>query len=290
MWVIVNPIAGGNRARRVWERISDLAAAETTTLTLSETRAPGHATELAYSALADGAKRVIVVGGDGTLQEVVAALKGSAVVLGVVPAGTGNDFARTHRIPRDPRSALRVALGGSIKAIDLGVVNERIFINVAGVGFDAEVAAWAKYRSRRFGGPVVYLAGVFAQLWAYSPQLLKYAVDRQPALEERCILIAVGNGRYYGGGMMICPEADAADGLFDVVIGGDLGKLETLRLLPKVFGGRHLGQPKVKTARGERVEISGPGFLTVHADGEPAGRLPAVFEILPRALLVAAPR
>ena len=92
--------------------------------------------------------------------------------------------------------------------------------NGAGVGFDAEVAAWSNYRRRRFSGPAVYLAGVLTQLWAYRPQWLSYSVDGASPRTEQCLLISVGNGRYYGGGMMICPAADATDGLLDVIVGG----------------------------------------------------------------------
>jgi len=289
VWVIVNPVAGGHRATQAWERLRTQVEQAVGECAVHFTVAPGHATDIAHSAVAAGVDRLLIFGGDGTIQEAVAALRQSAVILGVVPAGTGNDFSRTHGIPRDIGPALEIALTGTARAIDLGVVNGRTYINVAGVGFDAEVAAWAKYRSRRFSGPAVYLAGVLTQLWAYRPQLLTYSVDGAPARTEECLLIAVGNGRYYGGGMMICPEADATDGLLDVIVGGNLGRLETLRLLPKVFSGRHLGQPKVSMLRGRRVEIQGPATLTVHADGEPVGRLPAVFELAPASLWVAMP-
>lgn len=289
VWVIVNPVAGGHRATQAWERLRSQVEQAVGDCAVHFTTGPGHATDIGRNAVAAGVERLLIFGGDGTIQEAVASLRYSKVVLGVIPAGTGNDFSRTHGIPRDVGRALEIALTGTPRAIDLGVVNGRTYINVAGVGFDAEVAAWAKSRSRRFGGPVVYLAGVLTQLWAYHPQMLTYAVDGAPSRTEQCLLISVGNGRYYGGGMMICPEADATDGLLDVIVGGNLGRLETLRLLPKVFTGRHLGQPKVSMLRGKRVEIQGPATLTVHADGEPVGRLPAVYELAPAALWVAMP-
>lgn len=287
VWVVVNPVAGGRRALEAWASLKAVVQAQVPDAEVYFTSGPGHASDIGRAAVAAGVDRVVVVGGDGTIQEVAAGIFGSGVILGSVPAGTGNDFSRTHLIPRDLTGALDVALNAEATAIDLGRVNGRPFINVGGVGFDAEVAAWTKHRTRLFGGPVLYLAGVLTQLWNYEPQLLSYAIDDGPVRTEHCLLISVGNGRYYGGGMMICPKADARDGILDVVVGGRLGKLETLRLLPKVFSGKHLGQPKVTEYWGRKIVVSGPAHLTVHADGEPVTKLPATFEVLPGALLVA---
>lgn len=287
IWVVVNPVAGGSRAIRAWAALKPQFEARVSNLRVVETVAPRHATEVAGQAVASGAGRVVVVGGDGTIQEVVAALCGSPVVLGVIPAGTGNDFSRTHGLPLDYGSALETALRGAPRRIDLGVVNGRPFINVGGVGFDAEVAGWVKRQKAWLKGPALYLSGVLTQLWAFSPQDLTYTIDGTDAHRERALLVSVGNGKYYGGGMMICPQADSTDGLLDVVVGGNLGKMECLALLPKLFRGLHLGHPKVKTFRGSRVRIDGPAGLTVHADGEPCSGLPAEFSVLPGALLVA---
>ena len=289
VWVVVNPVAGGHRALEAWAGLKPILESRVPDAEVFHTTGPGHATDIGHAAVSAGVDRLLIVGGDGTIQEVAAGVLGSGVVLGTIPAGTGNDFSRTHLIPRDLHSAFEVALSGEPAAIDLGRVNGRPFINVGGVGFDAEVAAWTKHRTRRFGGPVLYLAGVLTQLWSYEPQVLSYSIDDGPVRTEHCLLISVGNGRYYGGGMMICPKADARDGILDVVVGGRLGKLETLRLLPKVFSGKHLGQPKVTEYWGRKIVVSGPAHLTVHADGEPVTKLPATFEVLPGALLVAMP-
>jgi YegS/Rv2252/BmrU family lipid kinase len=230
-----------------------------------------------------------VVGGDGTIQEVVPSLLGTETAVGVVPAGTGNDFSRTHHIPRDPHGALQLALRAPQRRFDVGFVNGRPFVNVAGVGFDAEVAAWCKHRTRVLSGPAIYVAGIFRHLFSYSPQVINFTLDGEP-FSERCLLLAVGNGRFYGGGMKMCPDAVPDDGVFDVCVGGNLGKLETLRLLPLVFSGRHVERPKVRTFHAKEVRVSSPASLSIHADGEPVGMLPAVFEILSGALLVAVPR
>jgi len=286
--VIVNPVAGGHRALAVWQRLEAAARLAFPRLVATQTIGPAHATSIARAAAQRGASHVLVVGGDGTIQEAVAGLIHTPTVLGVIPAGTGNDFSRTHRIPRDHGLALKVASGGNVRRIDIGLVNDRPYVNVAGVGFDAEVAAWTKYRTRLVGGAALYVAGVLTQLVAYRPQPLNISLDGQERV-QKCLLIAVGNGRYYGGGMMMCPDARPDDGVFDVVIGGDLTKAETLKLLPKVFSGRHIGQPKVEHLRAKVVVVRGGPGLTVHADGEPVGTLPAEFKLLPGALLVAVP-
>ena len=272
----------------VWQRVEATAADLRPGLTVQVTEGPGHATDIARRAAARGVERLVVVGGDGTIQEAAAGLLGSGTVLGLVPAGTGNDFSRTHRIPRDPAAALAIALGTAGRRVDVGLVNERVYVNVAGVGFDAEVAAWTKYRTSVIRGPALYVVGVLRQLLYYRPTDLTFTIDGREET-ARCLLLAVGNGRYYGGGMMMCPQAEPDDGLLDVVIGGDVTKLETLGLLPKVFVGKHLLHPKVRSLRAQKVAVSGGSHLTVHADGEPSGKLPADFRCLPGALLIASP-
>ena len=287
--VIVNPIAGGHRALAAWRRLEPAAHREWPDLGVVITERPGHATLLARQAADAGCQRVVVVGGDGTIQEVVTALLHTETVIGVVPAGTGNDFSRTHLIPRDHEQALAIAMGPFVRRVDVGTVNGRPYVNVAGVGFDAEVCAWVKPRTRLLGGgPPLYVAGVFRQLLGYRAQSLNFALDGE-TFREKCFLIAVGNGRYYGGGMKMCPAAQPDDGWLDVVIGGDLGKLETIRLLSKVYRGDHVTQPKVRTVRARVVSVAGGPDLAVQADGEPVGRLPAEFGLCPGALCVAVP-
>lgn len=285
--VLVNPVAGAGRALRIWRSLASVATAPQGPWDVVFTEAPGHATVLAKQAVEGGVERLVVVGGDGTLQEAALALEGSRTVVGVIRAGTGNDFARTHLIPKDPEEALKIACTGGYIANDLGRVNGHLFVNVAGLGFDAEVAAWCHNRMRS-AGQMVYVVGVFAQLLRFSPQPLTVSLDGE-AFQRRCLLLAVGTGRYYGGGMMMCPEADPTDGLFDVCVGGDLGKLQTIQLLTMVFSGRHIGHPKISVYRARRIVVDSPAKLAIHADGEPVGSLPAEFALSPGRLLVAVP-
>lgn len=285
--VLVNPVAGAGRALRIWRQLVSATPARRRNWDVAFTEAPGHATVLARRALDKGIERLVVVGGDGTIQETAIALEGSRTVLGVIRAGTGNDFARTHLIPKDPPKALELACTGGYIENDLGRVNGHLFVNVAGLGFDAEVAAWCHNRMRT-AGQMVYVAGVFAQLMRFSPQVMTFTLDGR-TYERRCLVLAVGTGRYYGGGMMMCPGADPTDGLFDVCVGGDVGKLQTIRLLTMVFSGRHIGHPKVSVFRAKRIIVQSPARLAIHADGEPVGHVPADFSLSTGRLLVAVP-
>lgn len=286
--VIVNPVAGGHRALAAWRKLEAQARRYSPGLVAELTTGPGHATVLAREAAARGARRVVVVGGDGTTQEAVAGLLHSDTSLGLIPAGTGNDFSRTHLIPRDLPQALSIAFGSHARRVDVGLVNGRPYVNIAGVGFDAEVAAWTKYRTRLLSGAALYVAGVLATLFSYRPQELTITIDGKEHTQP-CLLVAVGNGRYLGGGMMVCPGARPDDGMLEIVTCGDVTKLQTLGLLTQVFSGRHVGWKQVWCAQGRRVTVRGGPGLTVHADGEPVGRLPAEFAILEGALLVAVP-
>ncbi len=280
---IVNPIAGGGRARQLWPQIEEELRARGVAWERFETEGPGHAVALARQAAGGGYSAVVAVGGDGTLNEVVNGVGTGSVPVGLIPLGTGVDFPRTAGVPRTPKEALSVVLAGRVTPIDVGVVNGRLFCNVAGTGFDARVAARVNRTGKRQGGTIPYVMAVFATLFTYQNVPLRITIDGV-SQEVKSLLMAVGNGRFYAGGMMICPQADLRDGRFDVVIGGDIGKLGTIMTLPKVFSGGHLRHPKVTYHRARQVIVDGPGDLGIQADGELVGHLPATFELLPAAL------
>lgn len=287
--IILNPTAGGGRAARNWAAIETELVAYSD-LTLHRTEAPGHALELARAAVARGVDRIIAVGGDGTVQEVVNGMARSAASLGIVPLGSGNDFAHGLDIPRDPALALRLALTGQPRRIDLGRVHDRYFTNVGGVGFDAQVAARANTGVKRRGGYWPYVAALLRELLALRTYPLELQLEgEQPArVTGRMLLVAVGIGQSYGGGMRICPRADFTDGLIDLCVASDVGRFEVLALLPRVFRGTHLDHPKVSYLRTSRLTVHGPAHLAVHADGEIVGNLPVTFEVIPGGLPVIA--
>ncbi|MHB0884800.1 MAG: diacylglycerol/lipid kinase family protein [Bacillota bacterium] len=284
--VIVNRSAGHGRAAGIWEQIRPVLLARGSEYEWVETLRPGHATELARDAVSRGFQRVIALGGDGTVHETVNGLALSPIVLGVIPAGTGNDFAKTLALPRNPAQALAAIDSGRVRRIDLARANDRYYMNVAGVGFDAEVAGEANRIPKYIKGAFGYVVSIFRVLPRYSPVSLRIDLDGR-ILEQPCLLVSAGNGRYYGGGLKICPEAIPDDGLLDVIVGGDLGKAETLAVLPRVFVGTHITHPKVKTYRAVKVRIESPVPLLVQADGEIIGQTPVTFELIPGALAVA---
>lgn len=291
---IVNPVAGAGRCLAQWRRLiqgrDDL---ERSTLYTEEA---GHAEQLVRTAVAQGYNTVIAVGGDGTLHEVVngAVRLERPPIVGAIPCGTGNDFARSVGLPQKPEKALEICRNGVTRPVDLGVIGDRVFINVAGFGFDAEVAAEVirmaeVARKKRSGdrsksaGALPYLIAVFKVLRRYKARELTLNVDGRE-FTTPVLFGAVGNGIAYGGGMKICPQAQPDDGAFDLCLAHDLSKPRTLWNLLRVFFGTHIKDPQCSYQKAQRVEVKGDPDIWVHADGEMIGRLPMTFEIWPKAL------
>ncbi|MBO8141551.1 MAG: diacylglycerol kinase family lipid kinase [Firmicutes bacterium] len=280
---IVNPVAGAGRARKGWSVLEAVLKERRVEWQAFFTEGPGHGSVLAQKAARDGFTAVVAVGGDGTFNEVVNGVGAGDTPVGFIPLGTGVDFPRTAGLPRSPLAALDVVMAGRVRRVDVGAVNGRLFCNVAGAGFDAQVAARVNRYGVRRGGAIPYVIAVFQTLFSYENARFTIALDGVTH-EVTSLLLAVGNGRYYAGGMMICPEADFQDGRFDVCIVGDMGKIDTLLTLPRVFTGAHLRHPKVTYARARSVTVDGPAELAIQADGELIGHLPATFELKPQAL------
>ncbi len=282
--VVVNPAAGSGRAAAGWER---LRAQAKTCFSFDEvqTSGPGHATRLAAEAAAAGYARLLAVGGDGTLHEIVNGCAEADVAVGLLPLGTGNDFARSAGLHRPAAELLPGLAAGQVRRVDLGRVHDQYYLNVAGVGFDAEVARIANATSKRQGGALFYLLTAVREAFRYEPALLAVAVDAPLiAAPSRRLMVAVGNAAAYGGGMRICPRAVIDDGLLDVMTVAGLRGVAILALLPRVFVGGHLGRAGVGYQQAKEVRIEGPSGVAVHADGELVGGLPATFTIHPGAL------
>jgi len=286
---IVNPVAGHGRALAAWKRIEPLAA-QLGEYCVKFTKGPGHATALAREAVREGYDRVVSMGGDGTLNEVGNGLVGTDAALAVIPAGTGNDWVRTTGVPTDPAEGCRLAFEGRISRMDVGLAHGyRHFFNAAGFGFDAEVCARVNSYGERFR-KLSYVRGVFDTLFHFSGVPVDVEIDGVPRRLERVLLLAVGVGRYFGGGMKIFPDADIADGLFEIAWGENLGRLELLRLVSLIYSGKHVGHPKVSMMRGRRLKAESTERVVIQLDGDVVGQLPVTFEILPAALNVVLPK
>jgi len=258
---------------------------------------PGQLGELARGAAADGASLVVAVGGDGTVNEVANGLAGTDVELAVVPRGTGWDFARTYGIPRRLDGAVEVALRGRTRAIDLGRASyrawngsgaERLFANVASAGMSGAIAKRANETTKALGGKASYAWATLAVFARWRTDDVRVRVDGEERAGPMHDVI-VANGRYLAGGMKICPDAAPDDGLFDVLLIGDLSKRDLLLTLPRTYRGSHLPHPKATLLRGSRVEVGSPEPLPIQLDGEQPGTTPASFEVVPGALRLRVP-
>jgi diacylglycerol kinase (ATP) len=285
--VIVNPAAGRGRAAHSWARVTRHVRVSSDVECVT-TSAPGHARELARDAARRGVPRVVAVGGDGTVSEVANGLAGTEVTLGVVPAGTGNDFSRALGLPTAPEQAFSLALERPPRAVDLGHLRvgqgTAWFVNVAGCGFDAEVLRRIA-GAARLPGALAYFTGILRTLIALRPRPMRLTIDGR-AVERRAVGMAVANGPRYGGGMLIAPRAVIDDGLFEVCVVGAINAIQLLALLPSLYAGTHGRHAAVEFFRCREVAVDGDA-VECQADGELLGALPASFSIRPRALLCA---
>ena len=255
-----------------------------------------HATEIARRAVDDGYRQIICVGGDGTVNETVNGLVREGrvppdVSLGIVPGGTGSDFRRSVGIDSDPCAAIETALGDRVRAVDIGEIEcfldgkpvVRYFVNVAGLGFDAEVALRANRMTKLIGGTLTYLASLVLTLLSYRNKDIRLTVDSQEQT-GRFNSVVVCNGQYFAGGMWMGPEAATDDGILDVVLLRDLGKLEFLATVPKVYKGTHLSHPKVEPVLAKEIHVESDQRMYLQAEGEFIGEAPATFRVIPGAL------
>ncbi len=285
---ILNPVAGRGKAARFETPLrrwlaTYLGDGRGALPEVWATTGQTSARSLAEQAARGGYDLVIVCGGDGTLNAVVNGLAGSGLAVGLVPLGTGNDFARAIGIPLDPEAAIRRIAEGSEQRVDLGVRDGHRFINVAGCGLDAEVARCVNTGLRRLNGTLAYIVAVMRTLRTFRPGRFTVRVDETP-IDEPAMLCAVANGTGYGGGMRVAPRARWDDGLLDVCLVKACGIAEFLRAFPRVFKGTHLDHPKVVYLRGKTVRIECDPPQPVLIDGELDTATPAVFEVLPGAL------
>lgn len=293
--VVVNPASAGGSTDRRWPEIQDRLRHHLD-FEVAYSQYAGHAIELAGEARRSGYARLIAVGGDGTLNEVVhgaysANSPNPMPALSLIPAGTGADFARTLAIPRSLEQAC--ARLGDPRAVpsDLGVVSyqggdgpgRRYFVNAAGLGYDAEVVNRRNGFNRYVRGTLPYLASLAATLLSYENKDISVTVDGA-SYRRRINAVVVAIGRFFGGGMRIAPNAEVSDGLFDVVTIGDVGRVELIYNLPGVYRGTHLRNPKISVERAESVRVDSDQRLLVQADGELLGAAPARFEIIPQAI------
>ncbi|UPT74942.1 MAG: diacylglycerol kinase family lipid kinase [Elusimicrobiota bacterium] len=298
---IVNPAAGHGRAGGRWQAARELAARLYPDMELARTERPGHARQLAREAIAGGAELVVAVGGDGTVGEVVdgylavpeAARRLAAVA--TFPAGSGCDFAAHMGIPRDPGAWAKALDSGRRRRVDAaravfrgsgGVPRSRHFLNVAALGIPGDVAVSVARRGKVLGGTLTYLLeGALAVLGAKA-RPIRLTVDgvAEPAAPYH--LVAVANTSTFGGGMRLAPDADAEDGLLDLLTIADMPRARLLSLMPKAYSGAHVGLPGVVLRKAARIEIHADEPMPLNLDGDADGTSPVVLEALPKAFVL----
>jgi diacylglycerol kinase (ATP) len=252
---------------------------------------PGH---LGQAAADSRASLLVVIGGDGTVNEVANGIAETDAEIAVLPCGTGQDFGRTHGIPSSFDDAVRVALSGETRVIDLGRVEladgtSRLFANVGSVGMSGAVARRANSMTKRFGGRATFFYALTREFLAWQNTRVVVELDDGVRREGPMHDVIVANGNWHGGGMKLAPDARQDDGAFDVVTIGDVNKLDFLTTAPKLYSGRYLSHPKVELLRSSSVVIDAAEALPLEVDGEPIGTTPARFTVVPSALRLRVP-
>lgn len=304
--LIVNPTAGSGAAGRAAPLVQRALERRGLTVSLGATKQPGDATRLAREAREAALDCTIVMGGDGTLNEVCQAyvddlgrpLEGPP--LGLVPAGTGGDFRKTFGLDTDLEASVEHLVTREPRPLDLGILEAvgddgrpviRAFVNITSFGLGGLTDRIVNGGPKWLGGKSAFFLGTLRALLAYRNAAVRVTVDGAVWLESPIVNVALANGRFFGGGMQIAPEADPSDGLFDVVALGDLTRLQTVGLTQHVYAGTHLGRPAISATRGALVEAEAlaPGTcVLIDMDGETPGRLPLRARVAPGALLIRA--
>jgi diacylglycerol kinase (ATP) len=297
--MIVNPASSAGRTARQWPEIAKRAKAHGLEVDVRLTEQRGHATALAREAAGRGVPLVLAVGGDGTVSEVANGLAGGdgTTELAIVQRGSGCDIMRTFGIPKDADRALEIAARAPARTIDLGRVeyagrdgetDSRHFINIASAGLTGVAADRVNRSGKPLGATVAFGWAAVATFVGYRNSRFRIRIDDEQ-LDQVCNNAIVGNCRYFAGGMKILPDADPADGLLDVLVWGDVSKLDLALNLHKLYRGTHTGHPKATMRRARRVTVTPESALPIEVDGEQPGLTPATFEIVPSALRLRAP-
>jgi YegS/Rv2252/BmrU family lipid kinase len=282
--VILNPAARGERARLLRDTIQGFSD----DIVIRETRRKGDAKSMAKRAVREGFATIVAAGGDGTVNEVVNGIGGADVTLGVLPVGTMNVFALELGMEnKDLRHAWSVIDRGRTREIDLPMANSKYFVQLAGVGLDAEVVRQTTPNFKKALGPISYVLSL-AQVAARKPP--KILTTDAAGVRREGSFVLVGNGRYYGGALELFRDAQLDDGLLDVVVFKNQSHWDLMRYVQAIVFGDHRGLPDVEYFQTEQLQIEAEGEVPVEIDGEIAGLAPFTFGFSPRKLRVLAPR
>jgi YegS/Rv2252/BmrU family lipid kinase len=295
---IVNPNAGNGKGGKDWEGISRLLKEAGIKFTHDFTKSKGHAISLTQKGISEGYRNIIVIGGDGTLNEVVNGIflststPSTDITLASIPVGTGNDWGKMFGILPDYEKAVNIISAGKMMKHDIGRMSyyegtekkTRYFINIAGLGFESVVVKKTNFQKENGrGGRLIYLYNLLTSLLSYKNTTAEITIDDE-TFKSTVFSINVGNGKYCGGGMRQTPRALPDDGLLDVTIIKDIGKLEIIRKLKILYDGTILTHPMIDGYKCKRVRVTSNTTMYAEADGESLGHTPAEFDIIPDAV------
>lgn len=284
LFLIVNPVAGKGNSLKALPVLCDYLKKNKIKFDLVKTEYKGHAKEIARRAVSSDYTAIVAVGGDGTVLETVNGMIGSSIPLAIIPAGTGNDFARALHIPDDTIKAVRLILEKPYFSVDVGRLGQMFFLNVASVGFDAEIIR-DLYRIKRWiPGKAAYYISVFTKFLTYRYKDVTINVDGR-VISTSILLTAVANGCFYGGGMNVNPKGSPSDGLLDIICITKVPRYKIPLLLKKFVKGQHLDLPYVTYLKGKEVSIESAGYV-INADGDIVASTPIKFSLMPLALNV----
>ncbi|BEP30444.1 diacylglycerol/lipid kinase family protein [Helicovermis profundi] len=276
---VVNPVAGSGKSKTYINIINKRMKKTNIEFDIKISSSIGNVTELCKAAKSNGYTSVVSVGGDGTLFEAINGIFGENIKLGIIGSGTGNDFIRSLKIPLEIEKALDVVINKSTKFVDIGIVNDKYFLNVVSFGIDGEIVRLTDKIKNYIKGTSAYITATLKSLATYKPKAMSIKIDGK-LLHREAYLVAVGNGKYFGGGMMVLPEAEIDDGLFDICIVNKMNKLKLIALFPSIFTGKHMSVSGVENYRAKEIEIrSIKEKLVVNADGNLIGPSPALIKI-----------
>jgi len=297
-FAIVNPNAGNGKGGKDWDRISEILNRNNIRFEMRSTGRKGQATEFTRDLIANGYRKIISIGGDGTLHEVINGIftqdncSPRDITIGIIPVGTGNDWGRMFGIPLVYEGAVQVIREGKQMLHDIGVIDyfnagvktRTYFINIAGLGFEAVVVKKTnRQKDKGMSNKAIYFYNLLSSLISYRNTPVEITIDGRTST-AKVFSINVGNGRYCGGGMRQTPDAIPDDGLFDITVIKEMGRIEIIKSLQLLYDGTIMSHPKVDGYRSTNLKVTSESVVYIEADGESLGHTPVEFSIIPAAV------
>ena len=297
IFTVVNPVSANGRTGKKWSDIAAYLKNNDIDFVFRKSEYPEHAVAMVRKALKNGYKYIMSVGGDGTANEVVNGffekehLINPKANLIIFSRGTGSDFIKSLGINNSKKEIINIIKNGRKKLIDIGKIEyfnnqnnkaQRYFINISDAGIGGETVARVEKGNKLFSGKLTYLFGALQTLAFYKNKHFEVMIDNKKVIKQKASSILIANGSHFAGGMKIAPKAKVDDGLFNLIVLGDLNKFEIITNLYKAYSGKHLAHPKVDSYQGKDIKINSKEEVFLNIDGEAAGKLPANFKLIPK--------